>query len=503
MDEERIPILVANGQCSLNSVPSDGPQNSYDLLSIAVDRLVEDAGIPAAKIAPAIDVIACPQSLSAPAGGLPAATALAIGAQPSQTFYSTTGGNTPQWFVNRFSQCIARGEMQTVLMAGLEMLKTATKSQMDPSYLARAREIVSPKLIGDSRAGTNAHEVAHGLSMPVQVYPLFENALRAHYGNSIIEHQNQIGQLYAQFSQIASQNPHAWFPQHMSVEEIVQVTEENRYIGFPYTKFMNPIIGVNQAAACLLTSVAVAKKLGIPSDNWIAPLGIGDCHDHWFPSERANYYSSPAIHVAAQSALRMAQASIEDIDYFDLYSCFPSAVQIARDEIGLSKHDHRSLTVTGGLRFAGGPGNNYPMHSIAAMMNVLRADPKAIGLVSGLGWNMTKHSYCVYSHYHNRSGSHLFSDTVEELQAKVDALERVSVDPRPAGSGTVETYTLLFDRTGHPTQGVIVGRLENGQRFLANTEDSPDVFSRMMHEEIVGQSGRVKPGDTVNQFYFT
>ncbi len=502
MDEERIPILVASGQFSLNSVQADGPQNSYDLLSVALDRLVEDAGIPAAKLASAIDVIACPQSLSAPPGGLPAATALAIGAKPSRTFYSTTGGNTPQWFVNQYATSIARGEMQAVLLAGLEMLKTSAQSNMDSSYLARTREIVSPKLIGDTRTGTNAHEVAHGLSMPVQVYPLFENALRAHYGESIAEHQNQIGLLYEQFSQIASRNPHAWFPQGMSKEEIIQVTEKNRYIGFPYTKFMNPIIGVNQAAACLLTSVGVAKRLGIHPDNWISPVGVGDCHDHWYPSERANFYSSPAIHLAARNALGMAQCSIDDIDYFDLYSCFPSAIQIARDEIGLSKMDDRALTVTGGLRFAGGPGNNYPMHSIATMMNVLRADPQAKGLVSGLGWNITKHSLCIYSHYSNRSRSHLLTNSAEDLQSKVDALERIMVDPQPSGNGTVETYTLLFDRLGQPKQGVIVGRLQNGQRFLANTEESEDIFSNMMQEEIVGLKGTVKSGDAANKFYF-
>ena len=60
----------------------------------------------------------------------------------------------------------------------------------------------------------------------------------------------------------------------------------------------------------------------------------------------------------AQETFHMADCTISEIDAFDIYSCFPSAIQIACDEIGLDIDDPRNLTVTGGLPYFGGPGNN-------------------------------------------------------------------------------------------------------------------------------------------------
>ena len=160
---------------------------------------------------------------------------------------------------------------------------------------------------------------------------------------------------------------------------------------------MNSNAFIDQAAAVILTSVAKARELGIPRERWVYLHGCADAHDHWYISDRHNFHSSPAMRVVAREALAMAGTGIDGIDKFDLYSCFPSAVQIACAEMGISQDDPRGLTVTGGLPYFGGPGNNYVTHSIAQMMDEVRAKPGSVGMVTANGNYVTKQSAGIYS----------------------------------------------------------------------------------------------------------
>jgi acetyl-CoA C-acetyltransferase len=268
-------------------------------------------------------------------------------------------------------------------------------------------------------------------------------------------------------------------------------------IGFPYPKLMNAIMDVDQAASLLVTSVANARRLGIPEDKCIYVRGAADAHDHWYVSDRADFATSPAIRAAGAAALAMAGVTIDRVRHLDLYSCFPSAVQIARDALGIAETDPRPLTVTGGLAYAGGPASNYPMHSIATLVGKLRADRDAIGLASGLGWYVTKHSIGVYGAepgprpWKRRDPAH--------LQAEVDRGPRAEVERTPSGKGTIETYTVIHDREGAPVVGIVVGRLEGGRRFLANTPEDRGLLEALMASEAIGREGRVTSGD-VNRF---
>jgi len=261
------------------------------------------------------------------------------------------------------------------------------------------------------------------------------------------------------------------------------------------------ILSVNQSAAVILTSVGNAKRLGIDESRWVYIHGVGDAHDHWWPTERNDFHSSPGIRVAGREALEMAGLKINDIDYIDLYSCFPSAVQVARDELGIAKDDKRHLTVTGGLRFNGGPGNNYPMHSIATVMDLVRDNPETYGLITGLGWHITKHSVGIYS-TKPTEGSWKRKDPAI-YQAEVDAMPAPTFADKPSGPGTVETYTVLYSAAGIPERGVIVGRLEDGQRFIANTPNDPEGLEIMTQMEIIGKRGKVSSmNETLNLFEF-
>jgi acetyl-CoA C-acetyltransferase len=190
-----------------------------------------------------------------------------------------------------------------------------------------------------------------------------------------------------------------------------------------------------------------------------------------------------------QRALSMAGVTIDEIKYLDLYSCFPSAVQIGRDMLAIAQNDPRPLTVTGGLPYFGGPGNNYVSHSIAAMVRKLRSDAGSLGMVTGNGWYVTKHSAGVYS---TRPPKDEWKRTDPKSdQRSVDTLPKPALTETPSGDATVETYTVVFDRDGAPELGIIVGRTADSARFLANAPADRRALESMTKHETVGAKGRV------------
>jgi acetyl-CoA C-acetyltransferase len=328
-------------------------------------------------------------------------------------------------------------------------------------------------------------EVEAGLVMPVTVYPLFENALRAAAGRGVDEHGRAIAGLWAGFSAVAEGNPHAVLPRRHTAEEIGTPGPENRMVGFPYPKLMNSNNHVDQAAALLLASVETADALGIARDRWVFPLSSAEADDHPL-SERADLHSSPAIASAGRAALRLAGFDAGDLAHVDLYSCFPSAVQVAAAELGLSLA--RELTVTGGLTFAGGPWNNYVTHAIATMTARLRADPGTAGLCSANGGYLSKHAIGVYSTRPPENGFRQVS-----TQEEVDRLPRRPYAEAYEGEATVETCTVMHGRTGAPERGVAACLLAGGGRTWATTDDA-SVMAGMLTEEFIGRPVRVAGG---------
>ena len=268
-----------------------------------------------------------------------------------------------------------------------------------------------------------------GVILPVHAYPLFENALRAANGWTLQEHRARIGALWSRFSEVAAGNPHAWIRTARTPDEIVTPGPGNRMVSFPYPKLCTANMQVDQGAAFIVCSVAAARAAGVPEERWVFPLAGADANDHWFISERPELHRSPAIRLAGAAALEQAGLGIDDIAFVDLYSCFPVVVQMAAGELGLALDDpDRPLTLTGGLTFGGGPGNNYTSHGIAQAVGALRRAPDSAALVSGLGWYATKHSLGVYAVAPTgprRRGPFAW----ENVQPAVDALPRCAVDP--------------------------------------------------------------------------
>ncbi|THD62883.1 acetyl-CoA acetyltransferase [Phenylobacterium sp.] len=500
----RTPVLIGAGQFTYRGDPGESPAPTA-LLKIAAERAAADAGLGAGGLA-AIDGLAVAGfTIDAPgsrrgmiphSSNPPANLAKVLGAAPAWAVYSHMGGNTPQQLVNVIAERIARGETDLALAVGCEFLGSAMKRLtqdlgFDDWRVEEDEDLPAPERIGDPRPGVTPYEARNGLDRPINIYPLFENALRARDGRSVADHQARLGRLFAPFTQVAARNPEAWFPTARTAEELVEVSEKNRMIGFPYPKLLNAIMEVDQSAAVILASADKARELGVPEDRWVYLHGCADAADLWYPLDRQNFHSSPAMRLTGKLALEMAGIDLGQVGFIDLYSCFPVAVEIGAEALGLALDDPRGLTVTGGLPYAGGPGNNYAMHSIAAMAGKLRAAPDAYGLVTANGWYLTKQSTGIYSRC--RPDRPFERQNPKLLQAEIDALPHPPVTEAPQGPGKIETYTVVHRREG-PFMGIVIGRDEAGRRFAAVTPDDPAVLAGLEQGEQVGRPGRVTAG---------
>jgi acetyl-CoA C-acetyltransferase len=302
----------------------------------------------------------------------------------------------------------------------------------------------------------------------------------------------------SRFSAVAAANPYAWFPQVRTPEEIITVSPANRNTALPYTKLMNAMLMVNQSAALIVTSAGEAKRLGVGVGKPVYLHGYAEAHDHWHVLTRENYHSSPAIRAIGDKVFSDTGLTPDKIDFLDLYSCFPSSIQITRDMLGLSPDDERDLTVTGGLPYFGGPGNNYVMHVIARMVDMLRANPGRRGLVTGNSFYMTKHCACIYS-TEPVTGTPWRED-FDRCQREVDDRPMPEVADDPSGTGCIETYTVTFDQRNAPDTGMIIGRTEDGRRFAAYTPKDPDLLAAMTREDFFEVKGTVTQEGLVNTF---
>jgi acetyl-CoA C-acetyltransferase len=397
-----------------------------------------------------------------------------LGISPGHFMRTGIGGDTPTVLLNRAAAAIGAGEHEVVLICGAEAVRSrrlARRTGVTLDWTSQPDMMPEPHLLAPEKVGVDAvhpGEHAVGLGLPVQYYPMFENAVRARHGRGVAEHTRVIAELWSRFSQVGATNPHAWRPTAYTADEIADAGPDNRMVGAPYPKLMNADIGVDMAAALIVCSVAAARAAGVPADRWVFPLAGAASHDHWFVGERADLGDSPAIRANGRAALAAAGLGIGDIDHLDLYSCFPSAVEVAADAMGLPIDDpDRPLTVTGGLTFAGGPGNNYVTHALATMLARLRSDPGANGLVTGNGYYLTKHAMTVLgTSAPERSFRHV------NTQDEVDGLPRVTVGTGYHGPARCETYTVMHGGDGAPEYAVMACREPDGRRVWARGQDA-------------------------------
>lgn len=504
MIPDSTPVIVGVGQYAPGAFDPTVPCAPVDLAAVAAELALTDSGC-AETLRASIDVVGFIR-LFADMGGWaplpfgkstkpPRSLCHRLNIDPPHAVYSKIGGNAPQAILNEYAEKIARGECRALLLVGGEAQRTSDEAEREAIRLDWNEDPPgSCEVLGEDEDQVgmliSMYEIIHGLDLPAGSYALFENALRGQRGESSTEHMAVMGKLCARLSTVAANNPLAAFPARRSATEIATVTAENRRISHPFTKWMVANNRVDQAAAVIMTSAGHARALGIDASQWVFLRGCGDCNDKLRALDHVNYFSAPAIGIAGRRALSMAGVGIDEIDCFDLYSCFPCAVELARTELGIAEDDPRDLTLTGGLPYFGGPLNAYSLHAIAEAVMRLRRTDERYALITANGGLLSKQSVGIYSTVPD-VGPWLRVDPSID-QAVLDAMPSPHIEERPAGRGCIETFTVICKR-GQPVRGVIVGRLlANNARFLANTpEDRPDILAWLMEGEPLGVAGEV------------
>ena len=479
--DPRTPVLVGVGQ--VNQREESPHTEPVDLMASAAREAADP------RLLQAVDSVRVVNLLSWRYRDPGLLLAGRIGAGDATTRYSGIGGNTPQSLLNQACLDIQAGRADVVLLAGAETWRTRMRLRakgIRPDWTKQDESVPVPAGGEEKVPMSGPGEDRIGLDRPSFVYPMFEEAIRVANGESSDDHRRRIGQLWAQFSAVAQRNPHAWVREALSAEEIYQPGPDNRMISWPYPKLMNSNNMVDQGAAVVLCSLEKADYLQIPRDTWVFPYAGTDSHDTYIIGERDELHRSPAIRIGARRVLELAGVGVDDLDFVDLYSCFPSAVQVAAREIGLPTGDaSRPLTVTGGLTFAGGPWNNYVMHSIATMAEVLRAHPGSRGLITANGGYLTKHSFGVYSTTPPPADFRW-----EDVQDEVDREPTRTALVDWEGVGTLETWTTAFDRDGKPERSFLAVRTPQGARAMALIDD-PDAAAATLTTDIAGSAVRV------------
>lgn len=474
------PVLIGVGQYSERLDDAGYRQLSpTDLAAEAAKVACADAQ-GATELASRIDAIyairtvadsapAPMRHLRAPFGNpnnVPAAVAKRLGATPGVQVYSPACGDEPQKLVGEICERLHAGELRLALLCGAEAASTQRAAQAAKQSLDWAEEY--PCDLDDRHWNVGAMRTKYmndqNMIMPTTVYPLLEQARRKRLGLSREDYALEMGRLMAPFSEVAQANPHASSQKQWSAEGIATVSAENRLIGDPHPISVVARDQVNQGAAVLLTTVGLARELGVPEHKWVYLHGYSAL-DERSVLERQDLGSSPAMALAYEQALQEAGVGIDAIRYMDIYSCFPIAVFSAIDALGLKPNDPRGLTLTGGLPFFGGPGNNYSMHALAEVVQRLRAEPGSLGLVGANGGFLSTHAVGVYS----TTPKPFKTCDSRAQQARIDALPAPALTLSPTGWASVESYTVLHDKQG-PKEVIVVGRLDRtGERFVANS----------------------------------
>ncbi|MEO1061136.1 MAG: acetyl-CoA acetyltransferase [Actinomycetota bacterium] len=485
--DPRTPVVVGVGQVVQRCAPAEAVE-TVALMTQAVETAVADAGAPGlGATATAVRVVNGAWRYPDP-GRI---VAERVGAPEATTGLSTDGGNTPQYLVNLSCLDLLAGRHETVVLVGCETIYTRRRARAAGLRIPTTiQEGVEPdEVLGADVTMSSEHETARGLEMPINFYPLFESAIRASRGESVDEHRDRIAQLWEGFNRVAVANPYAWRRDPMTWQQIREATDDNRMVGFPYTKAMNSNWDLDQAAAVILTTAETAERLGVARDRWVFPLVGTDAMDTANVTHRQDLHSSPAIRHAGARAFELASVGPDDLAHVDLYSCFPSAVQIGATELGLGQD--RQLTVTGGLTFAGGPLNNYVMHSIATMVDLLREDAGSTGLCTANGGYVTKHAIGLYSTTPPEAGFRH-----DDVQPIVDAEPTTPAAEDHVGPGTIEAYTVMHGRDGAEV-GLVAVATPDGRRAWGNTRDGA-LMVEMCTTEHIGSAVELDPDGVVH-----
>jgi acetyl-CoA C-acetyltransferase len=507
--DPRTPVIVGVGQAAERlGTPGYRRRSPVDLAADAARAALADTGGDAAAIAAAIDTVAgirqfeiSAAAARAPLGrsdNYPRSVAGRIGAAPHRAILDVAGGQGPQHLVSELAAVVAEGGGEVALAFGAEAISTIehdVHAADRPDFTEHAEGSLEDRGYGMDGIRSE-YLAAHGLRGAPSLYALAENARRARLGLTRGEYAAAMGELFEPFTRVAAGNPYAAAPVERSAAELVKVTEANRPIADPYPRYLVAREKVNQGAAVLLMPVVTALRYGIPADRWVFLHGHADLRERDL-LDRADLSAGPASVLAARHALEMAGIGAADLATIDLYSCFPVAVFNICDGLPIAPDDPRGLTLTGGLPFFGGAGNNYSMHAIAETVQRARQVPGSFGFVGANGGYLSKYSAGVYS----TKPAAWQPDSSAALQAEVDGWDAPAQLRRADGWAVIESFTVTHARDG-AAAGIVIGRLEaGGERFAARAADEDREMLDLLTaaEQPIGQRVYVRSAASGNR----
>ncbi|RYN94191.1 hypothetical protein AA0119_g9300 [Alternaria tenuissima] len=516
MPSSNIPVIIGVGDIKNRSTAVTDAKEPATLMLEAIQKAISDTSSTSnTDLQSAIDSVDVVKTWTWPYPDLPGLLAEKLGIEQKLKWkrYSEHGGDKPGKLLDEAAKRIAKGECKVAIVTGGEALASlsacaAAKKLPPPGWTAPSEAVDSVftptgRDLGNSAvsslwqtlSSTDSCEdlgAIHRIGAPIHVYPLYENAFRAHRGQTPKANHQESAKLYAEFSEVAKNNEYAWnYGSSSSEEEIGTVGKRNRMICHPYPLLMNAFNTVNLASAIILTSTSFAKELGVSESKWIYPLGgagTKDADEFW---KRPNFYSSPSIARSIDASLKVSGVSKEEMDIVDIYSCFPIVPKIAAQHLGLPVvGGDKPLTILGGLTSFGGAGNNYSMHALTEMTRQLRDGKGRRGLVLCNGGVLSYQYVVILSKEPRKEGAYPTENPLPPQITDVPAPELAS---NAEGEAVVETYTVEFNRDGSPLRGHIIGRLKNSnRRFLANHADDTTMLQMSSGAgEVVGKSGWV------------
>src|SRR3954471_2875627 len=389
--DDRIPIIVGVGEIADHPAELTAGLEPLALLEAAVRRAGEDTG---AALLNEIDSLGVGDFLSWRYRDPEQLLAARLGINPAHCCYGPVGGESPIRFLHEAAQRIARGEAKVAVVCGAESQSTATKAERAKITLPWTRfahDVPEPKR---GAAFQKPLAVALGVFKPITVYPLYEAATAAHWGQTPRQALAESGELWARFSAAAAANPQSWIKREVTADEITTPSPDNRLIAWPYTKLMVANPTVNMGGAVLMTSLARARDAGISEDRLIYIRGGASSQEPRYYLIRNQFYQSHPQNAVLEAVLDIVGGDGRAFDAIELYSCFPVVPKMARRTLGLGRDVQP--TVTGGLTFHGAPLNTYMTHAACAMVRKLRNGEK-LGLLHGQGGFVTKHHALVLS----------------------------------------------------------------------------------------------------------
>ena len=390
--------------------------------------------------------------------------------------YVSKIGILQQSLFNEAIKNIQNGEINASLIVGGESRHKLIQSLKENKNYQEKPLIKNPDFYIKADSDLNLEEEVEQLTkMAVGYYAIIENAYRHRKKINIHDHKNILANLYKEFSEIAANNKYSWSDINHKSTEIETPSVKNKYQAFPYNKYHCTSWNVNQASATIICNESIADKLSIPINKRVYPVASSENNAMTALIQRPNLSSYLGMNLAADFIQKIVKKNKQAINYYDLYSCFPVAIEMFAESLQIPLN--KNCTITGGMSFAGGPLNHYVLTSTNQMIRKLRTMPEKIGLITGVSGVMTKQSYALWS------GKFMQDFKFIDVTNEVIKFEKpINLSFKNSGTAKIISYTIIEENIKFK-KAIIYGEI-NKERIILSTNNKKIIKDMEINEWI-------------------